>query len=135
MNDKTMSVTNQIKYMKTFNGVAWIFTGIFDIFDNIPCLILTIISLSCSIFLILKVQLSEKENEDEMASRNLSEARAKTLVRMHAILCIAATFLVIFVKFPIAHKIDWSQFIVPAFFIIIGIEDLLTGIYFKKLEE
>lgn len=135
MKDKVMSVKKQIKYLKTLNGIAWVVTGIFELFDNIPCIILTIISLSCSTFLLLKVQLSEKENQDEMASRNLSDAKAMTLMQMHIIFCVASVFLIVFVKFPIAHQIDWSRFIVPAFFIILGIEDLLTGMYFKKLEE
>lgn len=135
MKNNVMSVKNQIKYLKTLNGIAWVATGIFELFDNIPFLILTIISLSCSAFLMLKVQLSEKENEDEMASRNLSDARALTLMQMHIIFSGASIVLMIFVNFPIAHQIDWSRFIVPAFFIILGVEDLLTGMHFKKLEE
>ncbi len=135
MKDKVMSVKTQIKYLKTLNGIAWIITGISELFDNIPCIILTIVSLLCSIFLFLKVQLSEKEISDEMASRNLADARAMTLMQMHIGFCVASVFLIFFVEFPIAHQIDWSRFIVPAIFIILGIEDLLTGLYFKKLEE
>jgi hypothetical protein len=32
-------------------------------------------------------------------------------------------------------EILWKQAIIPVFFIIMGIEDLLIGIHFKRLEE
>lgn len=135
MKGEIMSVGKQIMYMKTLNGIAWICTGIFELFDNVPCNILTIISLACSVFLLLKVRFSEKENEDEMADRNMMGARSITLMQMHIIFVVAVVFLEIFLKFPVSQRINWSELIVPGFFITLGIEDLLVGIHFKEFEE
>jgi hypothetical protein len=136
MNEKNvMSIGKQIKYLKTFNGIAWIGTGIFEIFDNIPCEILTIICLLCSVFLLVRVQTATKEAEDEMAERNLIGARALTQMQMHILFCIAAVLLMFLVKMPLPFSINWKQAIIPVFFIIMGIEDLLIGIHFKRLEE
>lgn len=131
--EKVMSIGKQIKYLKTFNGVAWIGTGIFEIFDNIPCEILTIICLLCSVFLLIRVQTSTKEAEDEMAERNLLGARALTQMQMHMLFCAIAVILMVLTKLPLSF--DWKQIILPVFFIIMGIEDLLIGIHFKQLEE
>jgi hypothetical protein len=99
MNEKNvMSIGKQIKYLKTFNGIAWIGTGFFEIFDNIPCEILTIICLLCSVFLLVRVQTATKEAEDEMAERNLMGARALTQMQMHILFCIAAVLLMFLVK-------------------------------------
>ena len=132
---KVMSIQNQIKYLKTLNGIAWICAGIFKVFDNIPCMALTIVSFGCSVFMLLKVELSEKENEDEMAIRDLNDAKSMTLTQLHVIICVASVFFLFFVKSSLAQQINWSRLIVPAIFITLGIEDLLTGIHFKRLEE
>jgi hypothetical protein len=136
MNKKNvMSIGKQMKYLKTFNGIAWIGTGIFEIFDNIPCEILTITCLLCSAFLLVRVQTATKEIEDEMAERNLIGARALTQMQMHILFCVTAVVLMFLSKISLPFPIDWKQVIIPVFFIVIGIEDLLIGIHFKQLEE
>ena len=76
----------------------------------------------------------EKENDDEMARQDLLKARSHTLKILHSIFCFGMLFLAIFLKFPIAEKVSWRQMITPIFFIAIGLEYLLIGIFFKLLE-
>lgn len=135
MSRKIMSFRKQMTYLTTLNGIAWICTGIFDMFNNQLCHILNHISLLCSLFLIVKVTISEKENDDEMARQDLTKARSLTLRVLHRIFCFGMLFLAIFIKFPISDEISWKQVIAPTFFIAIGLEYLLTGIFFKILED
>jgi hypothetical protein len=134
-----MSIGKQSKYLGILNGVAWILTGIFGFFDNIPCQVLTIIGLLCSLFLLVRVSIAKKESGDEMSDQNLKEALAQTHIEMHRIFTVVVIVLVAISIFslyrPVDLLINWRNFIVPAYFVIIGIDYLLTGIHFKQLEE
>lgn len=132
MKKNILSIGNQIKYLKTLNGIAWILTGIFDIFNNPYCSIICVV---CSIFLMGKVHFSTKEQEDEMAIENLKDAIVLTHRIMNILFCIAIVILMIILKLHISLNINLQDLIFPAFFIILGIENLLTGISFNLLEK
>ena len=134
MTDKTMSISNQVKYLKTLNGITWILAGISDIFSGAIPSTLTSIFLIISLVLQLKVSLSKKESDDEMSIDNKIKAGAMTQSIMHIIFCTAAVVLFSLTRFPNLH-IDWKNLIVPVFFIFIGIEYIIWGLSFKKLEE
>ena len=65
MNKKIMSISNQVKYFKTINGITWICAGIFDIFDGIFFSAATCIMLIISVILQLIVSFANKEDDDE----------------------------------------------------------------------
>lgn len=134
MTDTTMSISNQVKYLKTLNGITWILAGISDIFSGTIPSTLTSIFLIISLALQLKVSLSKKESDDEMSIDNKIKAGAMTQSIMHIIFCAAAIVLFILTRFPNLN-IDWKNLIVPVFFIFIGIEYIVWGLSFKKLEE
>lgn len=134
MTDKTMSISNQVKYLKTLNGITWILAGISDIFSGAIPSTLTSIFLIISLVLQLKVSLSKKESDDEMSIDNKIKAGAMTQSIMHIIFCTAAVVLFALTSFPNLH-LDWKNLIVPVFFIFIGIEYIIWGLSFKKLEE
>ncbi len=135
MKKNILSIGNQIKYLKTLNGIAWILTGIFDIFNNPYCTIATIVCIVCSIFLMGKVHFSTKEQEDEMAIKNLKDAIASTHTIMDILFCITIIAMRIITIFSFSQNINWKNLIVPAFFIILGIENLLIGLKFNQLEK
>lgn len=132
---RVLSVTNQIKFMYTINGISWIATGILSFFDNIPCKALRCISLLVSVIVLGKVIFSEREMTDEMAERNLNDAKAKALSYLHIALGMIALLALIFTEFNLSMNISWGRIITGVFFLLIGIENLLTGVLFQRLEE
>ena len=135
MKENVISVGKQTKYLTTLNGFAWICAGIFSLFDNVPCEILKIVSLACSLILLLRVQFYQKENDDEMSIKNMTYARAATQKTMHYLLLFATLVCMLFFLFPASRNINVKHLIVPIFFLIVGIEDLLIGHYFKHFEK
>ena len=131
---REMSVGEQIRYTKTLSGISYIFVGIFEFFDNLPCQFLCIVFLVISLYLTYKVSSSKKENYDEMAEKNLIEAESFSLNRLQTLLCIIAVLLIaISVLFP---SLSFSgQFLIPLLFVIIGVANLMVGIKFYKLEK
>ena len=131
---REMSVGEQIRYTKTLSGISYIFVGIFEFFDNLPCQFLCIVFLVISLYLTYKVSSSKKENYDEMAEKNLIEAESFSLKRLQTLLCIIAVLLIaISVLFP---SLSFSgQFLIPLLFVIIGVANLMVGIKFYKLEK
>ena len=69
-----------------------------------------------------------------MSIDNKIKASAMTQSIMHIIFCAAAVVLFALTSFPNLH-LDWKNLIVPVFFIFIGIEYIIWGLSFKKLEE
>lgn len=136
MNNKIMSISNQVKYFKTINGITWICAGIFDIFDGIFFSAITCIMLIISVILQLTVSFANKESDDELSSLNRIKAGADTQSIMHIIFCAASVVLLLLTRISfISTAINWKQLIVPMFFIIIGLENFVWGICFKKHEE
>lgn len=135
MKKNILSIGNQIKYLKTLNGIAWILTGIFDMFNNTYCTIATIVCIVCSVFLVGKVHFSTKEQEDEMAIENLKDAIVSTHMIMNILFCTAIIVVRVITIFSFSQNINWENLIVPAFFIILGIENLLIGLKFNQLEK
>lgn len=130
-----LTVTNQMNLLYLITGASWILAGIFSLFDNLPCTILKCIALICSIISLVKVVVSEKEMLDEMAEQNLNAAKARTLTYMRIILCLAFIILKLLSINDMFDQIEWGAILLPSFFIYLGIENLLTGTFFKFFEE
>ena len=89
-----------------------------------------------SVILQLIVSFANKEDDDELSSLNRIKAGADTRSIMHIIFCVASVVLLLLTRISfISTAINWKHLIVPIFFIIIGFENFVWGICFKKHEE
>lgn len=136
-NKKELSVTKQIRIRYAMHGIAWMVTGLFKFFDNIPCRCISIIALIISVFLLVKFLFADREMEDEMAEQNLYKAKAATLDILKIIVCVA---LIIMTAIDFVFEIELlsanlKNIIVPILFIIMGIENLLIGVIFNHYDK
>lgn len=131
---KEMSCAEQIRLLNTVGGVAWIVVGVSNCFENTAFLIVRILGLLVCIASIVRVSVAQKENADEMAEENLCKAKAKTLDTMHGLFCVIA-IAAMFVLGRGAVALDWAKVIPAVFFIVLGVERLLVGVNFRKLED
>ena len=131
---KPMSCAEQIRLLKVVSGIAWIVVGIFGCFENTICLIIQILALLLCAINIIRVSAAKKENSDEMAEENLCKAKAKTLDIMHGVFCVIA-IAAIFILGRNTITLDWAKVIPATFFIVLGIEELIVGVVFRKLED
>ena len=131
---KTMSFAEQIQTLKVVTGAAWICVGVFSCINNPIFTILQIVALLVCIVNVVRVSSAEKEESDEMAQENLYKAKAKALDLMHGILGLIAIAAMLFLG-KNTVTLDWAEVIPAIFFIILGIQELMIGITFRKLEE
>ena len=128
-----MLFRSQNRYSRILNGIAWIGAGIFDIPDNPVCFNISMVFVAFAVFLLLRVGLSSTESEDEMSVRNLTKARELTMIWTQTI------FLVIWVAAgfvqAMPQHIEWGRLFAPTFLILAGLEDLLVGFHFRRLEK
>ena len=133
--DKMLSVANIIDRIYLYNGIAWIVTGVTDLFSEIKVFgILTPFSLLCSVVLIITAICAQKERQDELFVRNITKAQAGAHQYMHG------TFLVLIMawmgltRVPETFPIQMRDAIVPSFFLFIGVDNLIVGWLFRKYE-
>ena len=133
---RTMSFAEQIRTIKFVNGHAWIMAGIFGCFDNMICRIFQILALLVGIINVFYVFAAKGESSDEMADENLCKAKANALDNTQRIFCfIAILAMLISKKNAITITLDWSRVIPAVFFILLGVQDLIVGRTFRKLED
>ena len=130
---KQMTILTQNRYSRILNGIAWIGAGIFDIPDNPVCFNISMVFVAFAVFLLLRVGLSSTESEDEISVRNLTKARELTMIWTQTI------FLVIWVAAGFVQAmplhVEWGRLFAPTFLILAGLEDLLVGFHFRRLEK
>lgn len=130
--DKQMSILTQNRYSRIVYGIVWIGAGIFEIPQNPVCQDISMVLWILACFSLLRVQLGSTERDDEMSIDNLTKAKASTQIWMQNI-CFSVWIIVSIIRaMPI--QIEWGNLFAPAFFILIGVSDLITGIHFKRLE-
>lgn len=105
------------------------------LFDSILFTILECLAMFAVIISLFYVMSATKENQDELSIRNYDKARSHTLTFMHIIIFVIIIILkiygVLFNNSTLAA--DVKSLIVPYFFIVIGIEYIITNI-FRKYE-
>ena len=132
---EVMSIGRQIFLFYTVGGTAFIASGIFELFENIFCNIADIIAMLIAVYAIVTVMKAEKEENDEMSLHNIRLAKARTQEIIYMSILIIGIFLSCITMLPLDLDIDWNIWIESIFDIYIGINSLLIGITFKKLEE
>lgn len=136
MNNHTISVRKQMDLIYLYNGITWLFSGIFGLFDTIIFEFLQILALLCCLILIVISFYFKKEMQDEMSIKNLAYAKATTLTNMHIVAGCIICFILILYNIPVITNIslDVKNLLIPLFFIFLGIENIMIGILFRRNE-
>lgn len=129
-----MSIGTQSFLGSVVVGIIWIAVGITRLFDN-PILDIIQFILLISVFVLrLFILKANREEDDEMSSYNYTKAKAKTCDFMHFIYCGAAIISIFSFALFENYIVSWSRIMVSVFFLIIGTQDIITGIVFHTLE-
>lgn len=132
--NSVLSFAAQIKLNHTIHGALWIAAGVFGLFDNLVCLILSTIMLISALTCTISSLVHKREQSDEMAEANIDKAEAITLDAAHCILLFTA-ITVTCIPNEALTALDWNSVLPNGLFILLGLLDVITGITFKHLEE
>lgn len=134
--ERLIPVGTKIFLGQTVMGILWIGVGLTGMFDNLICNILKILFLIAAIIVLFKVIRIGKigDDGDEMAEYNYTKAQAKAGGALYMVLCIASIVSVIWLGLLQNMDISWSRIIPLVFFVLMGIHNLLIGLFFRKLE-
>lgn len=131
---KTMSISTSLFLGKIVLGILWICIAVTNCFDGLFASISSIVLLLAAIVILIILSKIKPANEDEMSDYNYKEARAIASEIMHIIyliLAIATPF--VLTKFDISDW-NWPIILGNIFYMLVGIQNILVGIYFRKLE-
>ena len=122
----TLVASRTIQYV--FNGAAWILYGIFNLFDNKICNIMSIIFMLIAFITSLISIFGKREEEDEMGAEHLQASKARTL-DINIIIILTVALVALFCKnFFVLDFVKVYPF-------IIGTMELFTGVLFVKYEK
>lgn len=134
MKNKPLKYATQVAFRETINGLLWCIAAFFWFFDNPFCRViytiliaLGVISQGFSIF-------GKFENSDEMAVANLRKAKSISL-DLTRILFLIISIVIIAIPDETMPLISWDKIIYPAVVFFIGLPEILTGIFFNRIEE
>lgn len=134
--EKLVPIGKTIFWGETITGVFWIGAGLTGMFDNIVCHILNILFLLSGIISLVKVfKISRTgDDSDEMAEYNYLKAKASAGSMLHRIICFMALGSTVFYALMQDLDISWPRVVSYLFFVLMGVHNLLIGLYFRKLE-
>lgn len=134
MKKKPLSIGHQMFWGKIFVGCLWIAYAIIGLFDNIACDIISIAALAGGVIILVVLMRIDLEEDDEMSHHNYIEAKAKTTDVMHIVFCISSIFSAAIVVLLKKLGVENDVWIPNSFFLLMGIQNIVTGLIFKKLE-
>ena len=134
--ERLVPVGTKIFWGQTVMGMLWIGVGLTGMFDNLICNILKILFLMAASVVWVKVAKIGRigDDGDEMAEYNYTKAQAKAGGALYMVLCIASIVSVLGFGLLQNMAIGWSRIIPLVFFVLMGIHNLLIGLFFRKLE-
>ena len=133
---KQLSFFDYIKLEKTWHGFVWLVSGSLGFLGGFIYLISTLTALILCILILMRTLMAKKESPDEMAERNINRAKARAMDYMQlACLVLVLVGVAVFSLFDIHLNITPSMLLLNATFILMGMNDLLVGILFKKYED
>jgi len=134
--ERLVPVGTKIFWGQTVMGILWIGVGLTGMFDNLICDILKILFLIAAIVVLGKVAKIGRigDDGDEMAEYNYTKAQAKAGGALYMVLCVASIVSVLGFGLLQNMDISWSRIIPLVFFVLMGIHNLLIGLFFRKLE-
>lgn len=134
--ERLIPVGTRIFWGQTVMGILWIGVGLTGMFDNLICDILNILFHMAVIVALVKVIRIGRigDDGDEMAEYNFIKAQAKAGGALYMVLSIAS--IVFAIGFGLVQNMDisWTRIISLIFFVLMGIYNLLIGLFFRKLE-
>jgi hypothetical protein len=129
-----LNIGRQVFWTKDFVGLLWICTGITGMLGTKTGNILHYVLLACTLLLAIVLSLFEWEKDDEMSQYNYMKAKAQTTRVMHFVYCIAMVIMALIIGLIQKAGNDVNPAIARVFFVIMGIQSMITGIVFRKLE-
>ena len=134
--ERLVPVGTKIFWGQTVMGILWIGVGLTGMFDNLICNILKILFLMAACVVLVKVSRIGPigDDGDEMAEYNYTKAQAKAGGALYMVLCVASIVSVLGFDLLQNMDISWSRIIPLVFFVLMGIHNLLIGLFFRKLE-
>lgn len=134
---KILTVKKKVMLAYVLNGATLCAAGAFGMFQYVWADLLYWGILIGIHAIALPAYLShvQKEADDEMSVRNLSDAKAKTLDSMPYVMFLYLMSAMILLKFPPSFMKDPVRAIAPSYFLIAGSAYILIGYYFQKLEK
>lgn len=133
---KVFPIGTSIFWNQTVTGIFWLGAGLFGMFDNPVCNILTTLFLLAGIAaLAMAFKIDRIGNDgDEMAEYNYTKAKANAGNTLYLLLCVASIISAVGFDLIQDLAINWPRFVSHLLFILIGVYNLLTGLFFRKLE-
>ena len=135
---KTLSLRTTAFWKNTFSGILWVGVGISGMFRNSVCEIMHIALLASVLFIGIILSAfavaSKIDKNDEMADYNYIKARATASGVMYFFYCIGAIASALIFGLMKNADISWPRIISNMFFIVLGIQDIVIGIIFRRLE-
>lgn len=131
-----LSVGSQLFWGNLIPGIMWLGAGITGMFTSAVFQILHLILLVAVIILAVMLMRAKCEEQDEMAAYNLMKAKAKTRDIMHMIYCVASlvTVGVFGVLMVLGVEMSLLRVVARMFLVLMGMQDIITSIIFRKLE-
>lgn len=131
---KTLSISTKAFLGKIVLGFFMIVIAFTNMFDGLIWDIVSILLLMVVAGIIIALSKMKSEEDDEMSLFNYKEAKSRVSDIMHLLLLVIAVIVPI-----ILNKIDTSVVSLPivvgsVFYSVVGIQNILTGIIFRKLE-
>ena len=135
---KVMPFSRQILLSKVLGGSALALAGLLGLLDQpilglVDPILLQIAALFLSVYLTIKVSGAKKEASDEMAEENLNRAKARTLDLIYYVFLLLI-LLSRFLPQGELPSLDWLRTLQGVCFIFIGVQELLVGLIFIRLE-
>ncbi len=125
---------DQVKRLNLFIGIIWIFAGIAGMFRSVVSSVFLVLALCFSAYFMFSVFFSKnKEEADEMAIAHENKAMSLSFLIMQ-ILLVLFCLVKDAILDPMDLNIDYSRYIVPSIFILMGLMGLLVGVVFHRLE-
>lgn len=134
MKKEPMTIGRQMFWGKIFVGFAWIGTGISGMFDNLAASILRIACLVAAIVVMVVLMRVDLEEDDEMSQHNYTAANATTAKVMHIVFCICSILCALGMGLLKDVEVPWNRVVPQFFFLLMGIQNIITGVIFRKLE-
>ena len=134
--EKLVPIGTTIFWGQTATGIFWIGAGLTGMFDNLVCDVLNILFLLAGIISLVKVLKIGRTGDDgdEMAEYNYLKAKANAGSILHMIICFASVASTACYALLQDLDISWPRVVSYTFFVIMGIHNLLIGLFFRKLE-
>lgn len=132
--EKEMSVGTQRFLGKTIVGILWIGIGIVGCLTSVAAKVIHILLLCLAIAIAVFLLKVKGEDDDEMSEENYTKAKAKAHDIMYFIFCSLTVVSALVCGLLKNAGIAWYRVIPYMFFVLMGIQDILTGVFFHRLE-